>query len=205
MAARQLPPLDFLRQCLRYEEDTGFFYWLERPVEMFASEGIWKSWNTRMAGKRAITTSNGKGYYFSRVGSFVVMAHRIAWYMGTGKAPVGTIDHINGDTTDNRLVNLRDVSHAENSRNRKLNASSSSGAHGVSLNKKSAFWEAKIKFEGRGIYLGSFLTRAEAVACRRGAERALGFHENHGRAARAEGSAPPRKSLTVAVGREKQE
>jgi hypothetical protein len=183
MATRELPPLDYLRQCLRYEAHTGLFYWLHRPVEMFASEGIWKSWNTRMAGKPAITTSNGRGYYTSSVGGKMVMAHRIAWLMGTGRIPEGQIDHINGVTTDNRLVNLRDVSHAENSRNRKLNENSTSNAHGVRQHPKSSFWEAKIKFDGRDIFLGSFLTRDEAVACRQGAERALGFHPNHGRPA----------------------
>lgn len=44
-------------------------------------------------------------------------AHRIAWLLHYGKWPLNLIDHINGDRRGNRIVNLRDVMHAENQRN----------------------------------------------------------------------------------------
>lgn len=36
------------------------------------------------------------------------LAHRVAWYLQTGRIPV-KIYHINGDGHDNRLKNLREV------------------------------------------------------------------------------------------------
>jgi len=51
----------------------------------------------------------GKGWY----------AHRVAWLLHYGKWPKKTLDHINGVTNDNRIINLRDCSVADNNKNRK--------------------------------------------------------------------------------------
>ena len=41
----------------------------------------------------------------------------MAWFLTYGRWPQNTIDHINRVKTDNRLLNLRDVSQEANSRN----------------------------------------------------------------------------------------
>ena len=46
-----------------------------------------------------------------------ILLHRMAWALYYGRWP-SQIDHINGDPTDNRLCNLREVSHSENNANR---------------------------------------------------------------------------------------
>lgn len=44
--------------------------------------------------------------------------HRVIWYYFNGEIPEGyEIDHINGDRADNRLENLRIVTHTENVNN----------------------------------------------------------------------------------------
>ena len=46
------------------------------------------------------------------------MAHRVAWALHYNKWPEQTIDHINRDGTDNRIVNLRDVTQSVNNKNK---------------------------------------------------------------------------------------
>ena len=54
----------------------------------------------------------------SKFQSKIYPTHRLAWLMAYGVWPSGDIDHINGDRQDNRLCNLRDVSHSRNLFNR---------------------------------------------------------------------------------------
>jgi hypothetical protein len=45
------------------------------------------------------------------------MAHRLVWFVTYGKFPNGDIDHLNGDRSDNRIENLRDVTRRANLQN----------------------------------------------------------------------------------------
>jgi len=104
------------------------------------------------------------------------MAHRVAWALHYGEWPKHEIDHINGNKRDNRIQNLRDVPHLLNQRNRGLRADNTSGADGVSW-MKAGFWRVTVA----GKYLGIFKDFEAAVAARKSAEQAHGYHVNHGR------------------------
>lgn len=74
------------------------------------------------------------------------------------------IDHINGDTADNRRSNLRVVSQSENSQNRnKLNSNNSSGVTGVYWSKRERRWMVYVRPQGVSIYIGRFNTKDAAV------------------------------------------
>lgn len=78
------------------------------------------------------------------------------------------VDHINGDTLDNRRSNLRVVTHAENLRNRNgAQANNTSGYVGVRPKYGGRRWVAEIA----GEYIGSFKTREEAATARLAAEK----------------------------------
>lgn len=74
------------------------------------------------------------------------------------------VDHINGNSLDNRKSNLRVVSNAENQQNRSKGAQSNSksGVRGVSWHKASKKWCAQIKVDGKTIWLGVHKTIEEA-------------------------------------------
>ena len=102
----------------------------------------------------------------------------------TGAQPKGEIDHINGQRADNRAANLRDVDKAENQKNAARRSDNTSGVTGVYWDKTSKRWRATL----RSTTVGGFERKEDAVAARLAAQRAHGFHENHGR--EKEGAAP---------------
>lgn len=107
-------------------------------------------------------------------------AHRLAFAYHYGRWPIYQIDHINGVRDDNRIENLREVTHAENHKNKKLPNTNKSGVPGVRLDRGK--WVSAIYVGKRQqTYLGRYSCFLDAVAARYRAEREYGFHQNHGR------------------------
>lgn len=104
-------------------------------------------------------------------------AHRLAWLYVYGAFPCGQIDHINGNRIDNKISNLRDVSRGENSKNKKIYKSNSSGVSGISWDKRSRKWSVNIKNKSIGSYSCKLDAVATVIRCR----KELNFHANHGR------------------------
>lgn len=120
------------------------------------------------------------GYIEVRVFGKLFKAHRIIWMMEFGDWPSGEIDHVNGVRNDNRIKNLRDVSTAENMRNKRLYSNGRTGVHGVGF--YNGQWSALIKeMPNTQRCIGKFDNLFDAVCARRSAELKLGYHENHGR------------------------
>ena len=80
-------------------------------------------------------------------------AHQLIYYVSTGQV-VEQIDHIDGDRSNNRIDNLREVTRQENSFNTK--------AKGCTWNKKAKKWRAQIKVDGKYIYLKYWNTEEDA-------------------------------------------
>lgn len=78
-----------------------------------------------------------------------------------GKRPGLETDHINRNGLDNRRSNLRQVTHAENMRNRRMLTSNKSGFRGVRSYQGRHI--AALKYYGKEIYLGSYSTAEEAA------------------------------------------
>lgn len=174
------------RQLLRYEPDTGKLFWKSRTAEMFTvenAESFCRGWNSKFSGKEAFTYKSKRGYCVSNISRVLLSAHRVGWAIYYGEHPSGQIDHINGVKTDNRIVNLRDVTHAENARNMAMTPRNTSGVSGVYLHRQTGKWCAQIAAFGKTIGLGLFSEKSDAIIARKAAERVLNYHPNHGRTA----------------------
>lgn len=169
-----------IRELFTYDGKTGELRWQPRPLADFPSACAWKIWNKRYAGSIAGYILN-TGHRIVTIGrGRAVLAHRIAWMYTYGEWPNVT-DHINGIRDDNRLINLRSVTQAENARNQARSKTNKSGVTGVRW--FCSKWYARISFNGKEEHLGLFDNKEEAIAARKAAEARLGFHPNHGRAA----------------------
>lgn len=115
--------VDHLAEALEYDPATGVFVWKQRPLAHFRDAGKpaeirCKLWNGKFAGKEAFTCRDPRGYRKGMIDQKMVWAHRVAVALATGKWPEGEVDHINRDKGDNRLSNLRVVTHQQNAMNR---------------------------------------------------------------------------------------
>lgn len=110
--------------------------------------------------------SRTNGYIRIRVDGVRYAAHRVAWLLHTGQWPNGEIDHINGDRSDNRIANLRDVSARTNRENQHGPRSDnlSSGVMGVHWSAYHSKWKAHIRVGGKLKHLKYCKTQAEAEA-----------------------------------------
>lgn len=173
-----------LKSLLRLEPESGQLYWLPRsPSDFFNSrpEREAKRWNGRHAGEKAFTAKDTHGYHHGSIDGRLYLAHIVIFTLAHGFWPEGQIDHINGDRTDNRPENLREVGLVENARNQRLQRSNSSGTSGVCWDRQHKKWLVQIGNGKRNVKVGRFKNLEQAVAARKKAERDLGYHENHGR------------------------
>jgi len=76
--------------------------------------------------------------------------------------PQGEVDHINGNTLDNRRENLRVCTHQQNQCNRKIGKNNTSGFKGVYFNKNNNNYRSEICFKNKKYFLGYFKSALEA-------------------------------------------
>ena len=115
------------------------------------------------------------GHISVSIGNSRYLVHRLIWKLSTGEDPGKyQIDHINGNRTDNRIENLRKVTHQQNGMHRSNpQINSRSGVIGVCWRKSSNKWEATIHHNGKSIFLGLHKTKEGAIAARIAKEQEL--------------------------------
>lgn len=134
------PTMKEIKAQLFYDPETGVFTWLETAQ---------KRWIGKEAG-----SINLSGYRQISIKDSVYYAHRLAFCYMTGEWPDKQIDHINGNRSDNRWSNLREVPNLVNSQNRK----------GKGVTAVKAKWKAQITVNYKCKNLGLYATEEEANA-----------------------------------------
>ena len=136
------------------------------------------TWKKNRRGRRQAGDKAGclhpNGYIRISIDYRLYNAHRLAWLFMFRTWPIGMIDHIDGNPSNNRAVNLRQANCTQNGRNRKISKSNTSGIKGVSFIKSTGKWGAWIKVNGKSKNIGSFPSKEEAAKAYESA--AIKFH-----------------------------
>ncbi len=122
------------------------------------------------------------GYRLIQLNKRKYMEHHLVWMFHKKEISNNMqIDHINHIRDDNRIENLRIVSHIQNGQNQKKRITNTSGTTGVYWDKTRQQWKASIKVNYKMINLGRFKNKNDAIKIRLEAEEKYNFHENHGK------------------------
>lgn len=145
---------EILKEKFCYYPETGKLIWK-------------KTKHKRLIGKEAGAEIKSRGYRITMVGRKGYYVHRLIWSYMTGEFPE-TVDHINGDTRDNRFCNLRVATIGQNTHNQKKSKINTSGYKGVYFHKGKKRWRAHIRLDGKRIGLGHYKcpTAAYFAYCR---------------------------------------
>ncbi len=135
---------------------------------------VWKSRSSRPDIEGFVAGfADKRGYIYVKVDKKKLLAHRVVWLYHHGYWPENELDHINRNKSDNRIENLREVSHYCNMRNKGNGKNNTSGVKGVSP--ENGGWRAQIKVRGKVYSLETHADFDEAVLHRLAAEQCLGW------------------------------
>lgn len=159
---------EYLKECFDYVD--GKLFWKERPLSHFTSEASMKKFNTPYAGKeagyfnsRTDSKREGFGYYIVRCKGKVRKVHRIIFKMHHGYCP-DVVDHINNDSSDNRIENLRSSSVKLNAANSSTNYNKKTKGVSYTPSNRTNPYRVSIELDGKPLYIGSFASEDEAQA-----------------------------------------
>lgn len=176
MAPKTLLTREDACQILRYA--PPHLIWKRRPRSMFKSDGDWRKWNTRYAGKIA-GGLDAYGRVVVGIGDALHFAHRLVWLIVRGEPVPRQIDHKDTDPSNNSVGNLRAATNSQNKANARKLTTNTSGYKGAYLHRCGRF-AAQIQHNRKNYYLGLFDTpqAAHAAYCE-AADRLFGEFSRH--------------------------
>lgn len=160
---RDIEPIrhDALLKALDYDPLTGEFVW---KVALS---------NRAPAGSIAGQSRPGK-YTDISIFGLKYRAHKLAVYWYSGIYPLDDVDHIDGDRSNNRILNLRCAGTYVNAQNRRgASKNSRSGVLGVCYDPRTNRYRSQILANGVRHHLGRFDTEQEAQVAYIAAKRKL--------------------------------
>jgi len=121
--------------------------------------------------------SKNKQYYCIGFKKSCLRVHRLFFYWKYGYLP-DLVDHKDRNKLNNNIENLRKLTKSENNKNAGKRKNGTTSKHkGVSWNKRQRKWEARLKLNGKHLFLGYFNNEDDAGQAYNDKVRQLGFEE----------------------------
>lgn len=162
----EYPTQSELRRLFRYDKSTG--------------ELKKKELSTKARFKEFPVTP----YRYIRIKNKIYKRSHLTWIFFNGAIPTNyLIDHINHNTGDDRIENLRIATRGQNNRNKTRYKNNTSGHVGITFYKDRNKWQAYIDDPKtkKTVNLGFFRSKSDALKARNAAENTYGYHLNHGK------------------------
>jgi HNH endonuclease/AP2 domain len=140
---------EYIEEYLGWDFENGELWWKKRS-------------NPRVRIGVYINNQSKRGYKKVSIKGRYYMVHRVLFYLYYGYLPE-EVDHINRIRIDNRIVNLRAATSAENACNQKKKSNNTSGYKGVSWYKRYNKWRAAVCKDNRHYTIGYFDDVVEAA------------------------------------------
>jgi len=141
---------EIYREHLDYDPDTGVIVWKKKPFR------------SHITIDHEAGTVNHQGYRQIGLRGKIKFSHIVAWFLHYDEWPLAHIDHINGIKDDNRICNLRVVTHRENHHNLSIHRDGKLVGTTSVKRKNEIKWQSNIQVNGKEYHLGLFPSEKEA-------------------------------------------
>jgi len=138
------------RELLKYDPETGELWWKPGALHIRAHKLLYD---------RPVGSLGNQGYLRVKIARTTYYAHRVAWLIFHGHWPERDLDHKNLNKSDNRIVNLRAATDAENAANRR-------GFCGLGMKNiryRKGAYEVAFRVGEKNVYVGRFKSADDAM------------------------------------------
>jgi hypothetical protein len=146
--------LEKLSYMFRFDLEEGHIYWVNPPK--YHKDLIGKEAGNKQPG------TTGKTYWVVQIDGKKYRRGRLLFYCKYGRFPFPCLDHINGNSLDDRISNIREATIIQNAWNHKHRKRTLKLPMGVRIINKSGNYEARISCNKKQYHLGSYKTPEEA-------------------------------------------
>lgn len=150
------PSIEYLKTRIKVDLELGKIYWIDATKHHKNLVGL-------EAGTKRAGTSNSKFYWHVKIDSIPLKRSHLVFLFANGRWPEQQIDHINGNSLDDRIENLREVTATQNAWNHKSRRKKSNLPMGV-RKLTSGQYQARITCNKKQFVIGNFKTVQEASA-----------------------------------------